>query len=71
MQWSFLRFCWFFGPNSHAGKRITSMIFSDDSAKLLISDKFGDVYSFALTQTGDTGSLLLGHLSLITDIVRG
>jgi tRNA (guanine-N(7)-)-methyltransferase subunit TRM82 len=53
----------------HSIKRITCMTFTKDN-ELLVADKFGNVLSFPMDQTAE-GRLLLGHLSLISDMLIG
>ncbi|KAJ3332597.1 hypothetical protein HDU76_013701 [Blyttiomyces sp. JEL0837] len=48
-------------------KRPNAMLFVDQNT-LFIADKFGDVYSFDLKEGGDHGRLLLGHVSILSDM---
>ncbi|KAI8918296.1 WD40-repeat-containing domain protein [Powellomyces hirtus] len=49
-------------------KRASCLSFSKDGGKLLIGDKFGDVYSFKSNDTSDKEALILGHVSLLTSM---
>ena len=50
----------------HTTKRITCMTFTTDK-ELLVADKFGNVFGFPMDQMEE--HLLLGHLSLISDML--
>ena len=65
-------------------RRATGLTFTLDESTVLVSDKSGDVYSFPtateqvkikeVKDEGDTGGktqgrLLLGHLSMVLDVV--
>ncbi|CAG8470000.1 15574_t:CDS:10 [Racocetra persica] len=49
-------------------KRVVSIAFNNDGSQILTADKFGDVYSYP-TNPENTSELLLGHVSMITDMV--
>lgn len=48
--------------------RANAICFTNDSDKILIADKSGDVLSFNLKPPSDTYSCLLGHLSMLLDV---
>jgi len=48
--------------------RANTISFTNDSEKILIADKSGDVLSFNLKPPSDTYSCLLGHLSMLLDV---
>ncbi|KAJ3106620.1 tRNA (guanine-N(7)-)-methyltransferase non-catalytic subunit trm82 [Phlyctochytrium planicorne] len=47
-------------------KKITVLDFSPDGSKILVADKFGDVYSEGASSAP---MLILGHVSIITDMI--
>jgi len=49
-------------------KRASKVLFTPDSKHILVADKNGDVYKFD-TEAVSEGELLLGHLSMLLDIV--
>ncbi|KAI8817955.1 WD40-repeat-containing domain protein [Fimicolochytrium jonesii] len=49
-------------------KRANCVAFNGDGSKLLIGDKFGDVYSFQSNDSADKEALILGHVSMLTDM---
>ncbi|KAJ3175023.1 tRNA (guanine-N(7)-)-methyltransferase non-catalytic subunit trm82 [Geranomyces variabilis] len=49
-------------------KRASCLSFSKDGAKLIIGDKFGDVYTFKSNNASDKEALILGHVSLLTSM---
>lgn len=59
-----------------SGKRPTALSFTPDAKQLVIADKFGDVFALALDAPApapaadEDSKSVLGHLSLITDMVR-
>jgi len=46
-----------------------AVCFSNDSDRLLVADKSGDVLSFELNPPSDTYTCILGHLSMLLDMV--
>ncbi|KAJ3217656.1 WD repeat-containing protein 4 [Dinochytrium kinnereticum] len=52
-------------------KRVNVVQFSPCGKHVVVGDKFGDVYSFSLENTAAVSppTLLLGHVSLITDMI--
>ncbi|KAJ3045736.1 WD repeat-containing protein 4 [Rhizophlyctis rosea] len=48
-------------------KRANCVVFSNDG-KILIGDKFGDVYSFNREDPNGKEALILGHVSMLTDM---
>lgn len=50
-------------------RRCTALTFTEDEKSVLVADKSGDVYRFAVDDVSHTGELLLGHLSMLLDIV--
>ncbi|KAI8900816.1 WD40-repeat-containing domain protein [Globomyces pollinis-pini] len=49
-------------------KRATCLLFSADGKQLLVGDKFGDVYRFDVNDPSVKPLLLLGHVSILTDM---
>lgn len=63
--------------NSCSRKKISCVAFSNDESELWFGDKFGDVHSIPTTTTTTDNvvviknpELRLGHVSLLTDMVR-
>ncbi|KAI8801639.1 WD40-repeat-containing domain protein [Cladochytrium replicatum] len=52
-----------------APKRVNAMIFPEDDAVMILADKFGDVYRHDFASPSAKERLLLGHVSMITDMV--
>ncbi|CAG2218146.1 TRM82 [Mytilus edulis] len=50
-------------------RRCTSLTFTSDEKYVLLSDKTGDAYRFCIDDETHAGELLLGHLSMVLDIV--
>ncbi|CAC5409707.1 TRM82 [Mytilus coruscus] len=50
-------------------RRCTSLTFTQDEKYVLLADKTGDVYRFCIDDETHAGELLLGHLSMLLDIV--
>ncbi|KAI3646809.1 hypothetical protein MP228_009737 [Amoeboaphelidium protococcarum] len=50
-------------------KKLINLIFTADDDKLLMGDKFGDVYSLSVKDPDAKLELVLGHVSLLTDIL--
>ncbi|CAG8551733.1 14200_t:CDS:10 [Gigaspora rosea] len=53
-------------------KRVVSIAFSEDGSQIVTADKFGDVYSYPINppeSIENTSKLLLGHVSMVTDMV--
>lgn len=48
-------------------KKATKLIYTPDGLHLLLSDKMGDLYKFAVTNIIEKPTALLGHLSILTD----
>ena len=51
-------------------RRATSLRFTHSDDAVLIADKSGDAYSFSTASPGEDGRLLLGHVSMLLDLVR-
>ena len=49
--------------------RCTAITFPQHEKEVVVADRTGDVYRFSLIDTDASGELILGHLSLILDIV--
>ena len=43
--------------------------FARSEDKVIVGDKSGDVYSFSMTEPEEEGKLLMGHLSMLLDLV--
>ena len=46
------------------------MTFTQCEGRVLAADKSGDVYSYSIAQPDAQGQLLLGHVSMLLDVVR-
>ncbi|KAJ3089213.1 WD repeat-containing protein 4 [Quaeritorhiza haematococci] len=49
-------------------KRVNSIVISADNEFVIVADKFGDVYKYSLKDLTDSESLILGHVSMTTQI---
>nr|CAH0104345.1 unnamed protein product [Daphnia galeata] len=52
-----------------AARKVSSLTFNSDSSQLLVADKAGDCFSYSLDVPNNTGKLILGHLSMLLDVV--
>ncbi|KAI9314989.1 WD40-repeat-containing domain protein [Dichotomocladium elegans] len=61
---------WSLKYTREAAKRVNALQFTKDNSKIVIADKFGDVYSHPAEESnGDTKlAPILGHVSMITDM---
>ena len=50
-------------------KRATVLVFTNDDQSILVADKAGDVHQYHVTNISLPGTLLLGHLSMLLDMV--
>ena len=50
-------------------RRCTSLVFTNISSAVLVADKSGDVYRYAIADPDQDGQLILGHVSMLLDIV--
>ncbi|KAM5126661.1 tRNA (guanine-N(7)-)-methyltransferase non-catalytic subunit wdr4-like, partial [Mantella aurantiaca] len=50
-------------------RRCTAVTFSPCEGYVLVADKSGDVFSFSVRRDQEEGSLELGHLSMLLDVV--
>lgn len=50
-------------------RRCMSLRFTCSDDAILVADKSGDAYSFSTTSPEDDGRLLLGHVSMLLDLV--
>nr|XP_060626255.1 tRNA (guanine-N(7)-)-methyltransferase non-catalytic subunit WDR4 isoform X1 [Anolis sagrei ordinatus] len=50
-------------------RRCTSLVITSTEDKILVADKSGDVYSYSITEPENPGTIELGHLSLLLDVV--
>lgn len=55
--------------DSQAPKRPSSLTFTRTGTHLVVADKFGEVHRYDLSSTAEPEPLL-GHMSLVTDVVR-
>ena len=51
-------------------RRCTALTFAKSEDFLLVADKSGDVYQFSLADPNLAGTLLMGHVSMLLDLVR-
>lgn len=51
-------------------RRCTSLIITSAEDKILVADKSGDVYSYSILEPKNAGTIELGHLSLLLDLVH-
>ena len=45
------------------------MVFSEDGSVVLVADKSGDVNSFSVQDSSNGHSLVVGHVSMLIDLV--
>ena len=50
-------------------KRATALQFTNDDQYILISDKAGDLYRYSVSDSASPGEHLLGHFSILLDMV--
>ncbi|XP_053384224.1 tRNA (guanine-N(7)-)-methyltransferase non-catalytic subunit wdr4-like isoform X2 [Mercenaria mercenaria] len=50
-------------------RRCTAITFPQNEKEVVVADRTGDVYRFSLIDTDSDGELILGHLSMILDVV--
>ncbi|XP_022104056.1 tRNA (guanine-N(7)-)-methyltransferase non-catalytic subunit WDR4-like [Acanthaster planci] len=60
---------WHLLSNRVTLKRCMAVAFNNAENILYVADKFGDVHSFSVTEPQSDGSLILGHLSMLLDMV--
>ncbi len=51
------------------GRRCLALAFTRSEDAVLVADKSGDVYSYSTSNSEESGKLLLGHVSLLLDMV--
>ena len=44
--------------------------FNHTEDAVYVADKFGDVYRFSVPEPSEEGQLILGHLSMLLDVVK-
>ena len=47
------------------------MTFTQNEEAVLVADKSGDVYTFSTVEADKPGTLVLGHVSILLDLVNG
>lgn len=50
-------------------RRSTSVLFTRDEKHVILGDKSGDVYKFSVIEPTEPGQLMMGHLSMLLDMV--
>ncbi|KAJ8051125.1 tRNA (guanine-N(7)-)-methyltransferase non-catalytic subunit WDR4 [Holothuria leucospilota] len=50
-------------------KRCTAITFSHRDEDIFVADKFGDVYRFSSKDSSHPGELILGHVSMLLDVI--
>lgn len=60
---------WELVSNRAISRRCTVLTFTKDEQDVLVADKWGDVFRFSVTDPQKEGLLLLGHLSMLLDIL--
>ena len=50
-------------------RRGTALVFTSAEDEVLVADKSGDVYSFSTVEPEKSGTLVLGHVSILLDMV--
>ena len=59
--------CQFF--SRQVARRCTAVTFTNSESHVIVADRPGDVYRFATEDDGKEGELILGHLSMLLDVV--
>ena len=52
-------------------KRATALQFTSDDKYILVADKAGDLHRYPLSDSAHSGDHLLGHFSMLLDMVCG
>ncbi|XP_048727539.2 tRNA (guanine-N(7)-)-methyltransferase non-catalytic subunit wdr4-like isoform X2 [Ostrea edulis] len=60
---------WEMVSNRAISRRCTVLSFTQNEESILVADKWGDVFQFSVTDPQKEGQLLLGHLSMLLDIL--
>nr|XP_022294183.1 tRNA (guanine-N(7)-)-methyltransferase non-catalytic subunit wdr4-like isoform X1 [Crassostrea virginica] len=60
---------WELVSNRPISRRCTRLTFTYDEKNVLVADKWGDVFRFSVQDPKKGGQLLLGHLSMLLDIL--
>lgn len=60
---------WELVSNRAISRRCTVLTFTKDEQDILVADKWGDVFRFSVADHQKEGLLLLGHLSMLLDIL--
>lgn len=50
-------------------RRCTAVTFTNSESHVIVADRPGDVYRFATEDDGKEGELILGHLSMLLDVI--
>ena len=50
-------------------KRCTAVTFTHSESHVIVADRPGDVYRYPTENDGKEGELILGHLSMLLDLV--
>ncbi|OUM68231.1 hypothetical protein PIROE2DRAFT_4109 [Piromyces sp. E2] len=50
-------------------KKVNSLVFENNGRNVLVADGFGDVYRYSVDDSEENGKLMLGHVSMLTDIL--
>ena len=51
-------------------KRATAVVFAGDDQHVLVADKTGEVWQYSQSDSALPGTHLLGHFSMLLDMVR-
>ncbi|ORX57704.1 WD40 repeat-like protein [Piromyces finnis] len=50
-------------------KKVNSLVFENNGKNVLVADGFGDVYRYSIIDSEENGKLMMGHVSMLTDIL--
>ncbi|CAO3616772.1 unnamed protein product [Cunninghamella blakesleeana] len=60
---------WKIVSSQFAAKRVNAVQFSKDGKQIIVADKFGDVYCHPITPSEEKLAPIVGHVSMLTDVV--
>lgn len=68
-SWKYVIFFQLSFLSRSVARRCTALTFTSDDQYVLVADKTGDVYRFRVEDSNHGDELILGHLSMLLDIV--